>query len=156
MAIEGCMAPNQSMTNMHSKSLYYDSHADCNGQQNLLRSYSPKSNPTSDTMNLSVSLGTSSQSISASWPISRHDLTVIDTTDIGGQFMKVTFNYPLTWIGDYSQYARGTSWQNIAIIYQAPTGATTCKFGNGRIASFRNFWMSTESITQAWYTTLGQ
>lgn len=39
MAIEGCMAPNQSIANLYSKSLYH-SHAD-RDQANLLRSYSP-------------------------------------------------------------------------------------------------------------------
>lgn len=154
MAIEGCMSPNQSMSNVYSKSLYYDSHADCNGQANLLRAYSPKTSPTSNTMNLSVSLGTDSQSISASWPVTQNDLSITDTTSIGDQFMKVTFYYNLGFLGDYTAYARGTSWQNIAIIYQAPDNATSCKFGNGRIASFGNFWMSTRSTTTLWYTTL--
>ena len=155
MAIEGCMAPNQSIANVYSSSLYYYSHAD-RDQANLLRSYSPKASPTTSTMTLSASLGTTSQAISASWSVSQSDLTVSDTTNIGDQYMKVRFNYPLTWYGDFSQYARGTSWQNIAIIYQAPNNAVSCTFNNGRQANFGDFWHSTQSIDHSYATVLGQ
>lgn len=155
MAIEGAMQPNQYVFlpgyYYHSKSLYYDSHADCNGQINLLRSYSPKASPSSDTMTLSVGLGVTGASIAASWTVESNDLTLADTTNVADQFMKIKFNYRANFFTDY---CHNTSWQNIAIIYQSPDDATSCKFGNGRTASFYNYWLSSESTTTNWYTTL--
>ncbi len=124
-----------------SDRLTYWSQANAYNQQNLLKSYAPKSTPSSNTVSFSIGGNYSkssgaSGSIGASYSVSRSDLDILDQSNLMQQKAEIQFNYKYFLGLEASKYAKGTSWQNLAIIYQGVDNATYCNFQIGKKASF--------------------
>jgi hypothetical protein len=139
LAIESCMAPNQSST-IDSGSDYLNIYSDLKLNQTgqLLRTYAPTQNPSTNTYSYnigeSLSKTSSSASVGASWSTSVSDIELLDQSQPCQQIMNIKFNYK--WPYDFTSYCKNTSWQTSSIICQLPAGSSYAIINNSRTASF--------------------
>lgn len=137
LSFEGAMDPNcnvSSCNNAAASSLNYNSKGErYSGDHHELRTYAPKSSPSSSTYTFGIGGGYSSGSngiISASWSVEVSDLNLTDNSTPSANEMDIIFQYD-----NSSTYAKNTSWQNASVIHSTD-GITDVPLHNYRKATF--------------------